>query len=133
MMLAYGPGDNGYTGSAFEGVGFFPWVGANLSFIIEPVFGFTSPEAIAFPVTSLGSVGASLAMVPQFLESGIIDANGICVYTAIGICNAGFLSTHVGMMDGIGERSLVSVAIGSHFIGGLCAGFFGHLLFLLLG
>jgi hypothetical protein len=133
MMLAYGPGDNGYTGGAFEGVGFFPWVGANLSFIIEPVFGFTSPEAIAFPVTSLGSVGASLAMVPQFLESGIIDANGICVYTAIGICNAGFLSTHVGMMDGIGERSLVSVAIGSHFIGGLCAGFFGHLLFLLLG
>jgi hypothetical protein len=133
MMLAYGPGDNGYTGAAFEGVGFFPWVGANLSFIIEPVFGFTSPEAIAFPVTSLGSVGASLAMVPQFLESGIIDANGICVYTAIGICNAGFLSTHVGMMDGIGERSLISVAIGSHFIGGLCAGFFGHLLFLLLG
>jgi hypothetical protein len=133
MMLAYGPGDNGYTGAAFEGVGFFPWVGANLSFVIEPIFGFTSPEAIAFPVTSLGSVGASLAMVPQFLESGIIDANGICVYTAIGICNAGFLSTHVGMMDGLGERSLVSVAIGSHFIGGLCAGFFGHLLFLLLG
>jgi hypothetical protein len=30
---------------------------------------------------------ASLAMVPQFLESGIIDANGICVYTAIGIYN----------------------------------------------
>jgi hypothetical protein len=110
MMLAYGPGDNGYTGTAFEGVGFFPWVGSNLSFIIEPIFGFTSPEAIAFPVTSLGSVGASLAMMPQFLESGIIDANGICVYTAIGICNAGFLSTHVGMMDGIGERSLVSVA-----------------------
>jgi len=132
-MLAYGPGDNGYTGAAFEGVGFFPWVGAKLSFMIEPIFGFTSPEAIAFPVTSLGSVGASLAMVPQFLESGIIDANGICVYTAIGICNAGFLSTHVGMMDGLGERNLVSVAIGSHFIGGLCAGFFGHLLFQLLG
>jgi hypothetical protein len=133
MMLAYGPGDNGYTGGAFEGIGFFPWVGAHLSFIIEPMFGFTSPEAIAFPVTSLGSVGASLAMVPQFLESGIIDANGICVFTAIGICNAGFLSTHVGMMDGIGERSLTSVAIGSHFIGGLCAGVFAHLLFLLLG
>ncbi|MCP4047693.1 MAG: hypothetical protein GY732_17105 [Gammaproteobacteria bacterium] len=133
MMLAYGPGDDGYTGGAFEGIGFFPWVGTKLSFIIEPMFGFTSPEAIAFPVTSLGSVGASLAMVPQFLESGIIDANGICVFTAIGICNAGFLSTHVGMMDGIGERSLTSVAIGSHFIGGLCAGVFGHLLFLLLG
>jgi hypothetical protein len=133
MMLANGPGASGYTGGAFEGIGFLPWVGANLAFIVEPLFGFTSPEAIAFPVTSLGSVGASLAMVPQFLESGIIDANGICVYTAIGICNAGFLSTHVGMMDGIGERNLASVAIGTHFIGGLCAGIFGHLLFVVLG
>ena len=133
MMLSYGPGADGYTGSLKEGIAFFPWVGQNLSFIIEPVFGFTSPEAIAFPVTSLGSVNASLGMVPEFLESGIIDANGICVYTAIGICNAGFLSTHVGMMDGIGERSLTNVAIGTHFIGGLSAGFFGHMLFLLLG
>jgi hypothetical protein len=133
MMLAYGPGDHGYTGGAFEGVGFLPWAGAKLSFIIEPMFGFTSPEAIAFPVTSLGSVGASLAMVPQFLETGIIDANGICVYTAIGICNAGFLSTHVGMMDGIGERNLASVAIGTHFIGGVSAGVFAHLLFRFLG
>jgi hypothetical protein len=72
-------------------------------------------------------------MVPQFLETGIIDANGICVYTAIGICNAGFLSTHVGMMDGIGERNLASVAIGTHFIGGVSAGVFAHLLFRFLG
>lgn len=133
MMLAYGPNDGVYTGGAFEGIGFFPWIGEKLSFIIEPVFGFTTPEAIAFPVTSLGSVGAAISMVPQFLESGIIDAKGVCVFTAIGICNAGFLSTHVGMMDGIGERDLTSVAIGTHFIGGLSAGFFGHMLFLLLG
>jgi hypothetical protein len=133
MMLAYGPGVEGYTGALREGVGFFPWVGAQLSFIIEPVFGFTSPAAIAFPVTSLGSVGASLAMVPQFLQSGIIDANDICVYTAIGICNAGFLSTHVGMMDGIGERSLTSVAIASHAVGGLFAGFSAHMLYMVFG
>ena len=134
MMLAYGPPDGGaYTGGAFEGIGFFPWVGEKLSFIIEPVFGFTTPEAIAFPVTSLGSVGAAMAMVPQFLDSGIVNAKGICVFTAIGICNAGFLSTHVGMMDGIGERDLTSVAIATHFVGGLSAGFFGHMLFLLLG
>ncbi len=133
MMLAYGPSEGVYTGGAFEGIGFFPWVGEKLSFIIEPIFGFTTPEAIAFPVTSLGSVGAAIAMVPQFLESGIVDAKGICVFTAIGICNAGFLSTHVGMMDGIGERDLTSVAIATHFVGGLCAGFFGHVLFLLLG
>jgi len=133
MMLAYGPSEGVYTGGAFEGIGFFPWVGEKLSFIIEPIFGFTTPEAIAFPVTSLGSVGAAIAMVPQFLESGIVDAKGICVFTAIGVCNAGFLSTHVGMMDGIGERDLTSVAIATHFIGGLSAGFFGHVLFLLLG
>ena len=133
MMLAYGPNEGAYTGGAFEGIGFFPWIGEKLSFIIEPVFGFTTPEAIAFPVTSLGSVGAAISMVPQFLESGIVDAKGVCVFTAIGICNAGFLSTHVGMMDGIGERDLTSVAIATHFIGGLSAGFFGHMLFLLLG
>jgi hypothetical protein len=133
MMLAFGPTEGAYTGAAFEGIAFFPWLGAKLSFIIEPLFGFSSPEAIAFPVTSLGSVGAALAIVPEFLESGIVGAKEICVFTAIGICNAGFLSTHVGMMDGIRERGLTNVAIGTHFVGGCCAGVFGHVLFLLLG
>jgi len=130
MMLAYGSKDGVYTGAAYEGVAFFPWLGAKLSFIIEPLFGFSNPEAIAFPVTTIGSVGAALAMVPQFLETGIIGAKEICVFTAIGICNAGFLSTHVGMMDGIRERDLTNVAIATHFIGGLSAGIFAHLLFL---
>ena len=133
MMLAYGPTDGVYTGGAYEGIAFFPWIGGQLSFIIEPLFGFSHPEAIAFPVTSLGSVGAAISMVPQFLESGIIDAKDICVFTAIGICNAGFLSTHVGMMDGIKERGLTSVAIATHFAGGLCAGVLAHGLFLLFG
>ena len=133
MMLAFGPGEGGYTGGAYEGIAFFPWIGEKLSFIIEPLFGFSNPEAIAFPVTSLGSVGAAISMVPQFLESGIIGAKGICVFTAIGICNAGFLSVHVGMMDGLKERDLTSVAIATHFIGGLSAGVFGHALFLLFG
>ena len=133
MMLAYGSNDGVYTGAAYEGIAFFPWIGAKLSFLIEPLFGFSNPEAIAFPVTSLGSVGAAIAMVPQFLESGIIDAKTVCVFTAIGICNAGFLSTHVGMMDGIKERGLTNVAIATHFAGGLCAGVIGHALFLLFG
>jgi hypothetical protein len=133
MMLAFGPSEAGYTGGAYEGIALFPWVGEKLSFIIEPLFGFSNPEAIAFPVTSLGSVGAAIAMVPHFLESGIIGAKGICVFTAIGICNAGFLSVHVGMMDGMRERDLTSVAIATHFFGGLCAGVFGHALFLLFG
>jgi hypothetical protein len=133
MMLAYGPSEGVYTGGAYEGISFFPWIGERLSFVIEPLFGFTNPQAIAFPVTSLGSVGAAISMVPQFLEGGVIGAKGICVFTAIGICNAGFLSTHVGMMDGIKERELTNVAIGTHFVGGLCAGVIGHMLFLLLG
>ncbi len=133
MMLAYGSKDGVYTGAAYEGIAFFPWVGEKLSFIIEPLFGFSHPEAIAFPVTSWGSVGAAIAMVPKFLESGIIGAKEICVFTAIGICNAGFLSTHVGMMDGIKERGLTNLAIATHFAGGLAAGVFGHVLYLLLG
>jgi hypothetical protein len=133
MMLSFGPGEAGYTGGAYEGIAFFPWVGEKLAFIIEPLFGFSNPEAIAFPVTALGSVGAAVAMVPQFLETGIIGAKGICVFTAMGICLAGFLSVHVGMMDGLRERDLASAAIGTHFVGGLCAGVFGHVLFLLFG
>jgi hypothetical protein len=131
MMLAYGPKDGVYTGGAYEGIAFFPWIGAKLSFIIEPLFGFSHPEAIAFPVTSLGSVGAALALVPRFLSSGIIGVKEICVFTAIGICMAGFLSTHVGMMDGIKERELTNVAILTHFAGALAAGILGHVLFLL--
>jgi hypothetical protein len=133
MMLAYGPKDGVYTGGAYEGIAFFPWIGEKLSFIIEPLFGFSHPEAIAFPVTSLGSVGAALALVPKFLDTGIIGIKEICVFTAIGICMAGFLSTHVGMMDGIKERELTNVAILTHFAGALAAGVFGHILFLLLG
>jgi hypothetical protein len=37
------------------------------------------------------------------------------------------------MMDGIKERDLTNVAIATHFVGGLCAGIFGHALFLLFG
>ena len=133
MMLSFGPAEGGYTGSAYEGIAFFPWVGEKLSFIIEPLFGFTNPEAIAFPITSLGSVGAALALIPQFLQSGIIGAKDICVLTAIGICFAGFLSVHVGMMDGLKERDLTSMAIATHFVGGLSAGVFGHALFLIFG
>ena len=133
MMLAYGATDGVYTGAAYEGVAFFPWLGDKFSFLIEPLFGFSNPQVIAFPVTSLGSVGAALATVPKFLESGIVGAKEICVFTAIGICMAGFLSTHVGMMDGIKERDLTNVAIVTHLIGSLSAGVFGHALFLLFG
>lgn len=131
MMLVKGPGPEGlYTGGAWEGIAFFPWLGGQLSFILNPLFGFTSPEAIAFPFTSVGSVGASLGMVPEFLKSGLIGPNDIAVFTAIGMCYSGFLTVHVAMMDALNCRGLATKAIGVHAIAGICAGVFAHWAFI---
>lgn len=130
MMLAKGASDSGaYTGAAYEGIALFPWIGEKLNFILQPLFGFSDPGAIAFPVTSLGSVGASLGIAKNMLETGLIGARDIAVFTAMGICNAGFLSVHVGMMDAIGERDLINQAIVTQLIGGLVAGIAANILF----
>lgn len=122
-----------YTGAAYEGVALIPKVGAFLSPVLNALFGFTSNEAIAFPLTALGSVGAALGMVPKLLTDGSITANDIAVFTALGMCWSGYLSTHVGMMDALGVRKLAPKAILSHTLGGLAAGISAHFLFLLLG
>lgn len=98
----------------------------------DPLFGFTSPEAIAFPITSLGAVGAAMSLVPQFITDGIVTANDIAVFTAMGMCWSGYLSTHVGMMDALDARHLTGKAIISHTIGGICAGISAHFIFMLL-
>ena len=73
MMLTFGPSKDGsYTGAAYEGVKLLPYLGEKISFIVKPLFGFKSPEAIAFPVTSLGAVGAAMSMVPNFIQNNII-------------------------------------------------------------
>ena len=133
MMLTFKMPAGGYTGAAYEGVGFLPWLGEKLTFILEPLFGFHSAEAIAFPITALGAVGGAISLVPEFLKSGIIGANDIAVFTAMGMCWSGYLSTHIGMMDALGVRKLSSKAIVSHTIGGLAAGVIAHYLFVLLG
>ena len=138
MLLTFGPstdpvtGAKVYTGAAYEGIGLLPLIGEKISFILEPLFGFTSPEAIAFPITSLGAVGAAMSLVPQFITDGIIGPNDIAVFTAMGMCWSGYLSTHVGMMDALDARELTSKAILSHTIGGLCAGISAHLIFTLI-
>lgn len=134
MMLTFGPADPsvGYQGKAFEGVAVLPYIGEKLSFILKPLFGFHSPEAIAFPITALGAVGSALSLVPKFLEEGLIGANEIAVFTAMGMCWSGYLSTHVAMMDILGYRKFTSKAIGSHAIGGLVAGIVAHLIMLLI-
>lgn len=139
MILTFGPstdpstGEAIYTGAAYEGIGLLPVIGEKISFILEPLFGFTSAEAIAFPITSLGAVGAAMSLVPKFITDGIITPNDIAVFTAMGMCWSGYLSTHVGMMDALSARKLTSKAIFSHTIGGLCAGISAHIIFMLLG
>ena len=133
MMLTFKMPAGGYTGAAYEGVGFLPWLGEKITFILEPLFGFHSAEAIAFPITALGAVGGAISLVPEFLKSGLIGANDIAVFTAMGMCWSGYLSTHIGMMDALGVRKLSSKAIVSHTIGGLAAGVIAHYLFVLLG
>ncbi len=136
MIFTFGPAgyDHGvaiYTGAKKEGVALFPKIGALLSPVLTPLFGFKSPEAIAFPITSLGSVGASMALVKDFIAHNLIGPNDIAVFTAMGMCWSGYLSTHVGMMDALNVRKLASKAILSHTIGGLVAGISAHYLFLL--
>ncbi|MEG0397568.1 MAG: hypothetical protein RR656_00625, partial [Cetobacterium sp.] len=85
LMLKNGPTNGVYTGAAYEGVGFLQYVGEKLNFILRPLFGFTSPKAIAFPITSLGAVGAALGLVPQFIKEGAITSREIAVFTAMGM------------------------------------------------
>lgn len=134
MMITFGPGEGGqYTGAAYEGVEFLPLVGQKLQFIFEPIFGFQSPEAIAFPITALGAVGAAISLVPNFIATGVALPNDIAVFTAMGMCWSGYLSTHIAMMDALDSRELAGKAILSHTIGGLAAGVAAHFIFMLIG
>jgi len=132
LMFTFGPGPQGYTGAAYQGIEILPLLGQKLAFIIEPLFGFTSPKAIAFPLTSLGAVGAALGLVPKFIQEGIISGNDIAVFTAMGMCWSGYLSTHVGMMDALKSRFLIGKAILSHTIGGIFAGISAHWIYVLM-
>src|SRR5574344_2431812 len=130
MMLTFGSADGVYTGSAYEGVPLIPWLAGKIDFVFEWLFGFTNSELIAFPITALGAVGAALGLVPHFQEAGLLDNNAIAVFTAIGMCWSGFLSTHTAMMDSMGFRQLTAKAILAHTIGGLFAGITAHWLFV---
>lgn len=132
IMLTNGPGPNGYTGEANQGIALLPVIGEKLSFIINPIFGFKSPEAIAVPITALGSAGAAIGLVADMAGRGIISGNDIAVFTSICMCWSGYLSTHIAMMDALDTKEMTGNAIICHTIGGLCAGFFAHLIWTLL-
>ena len=134
MMLTFGAaGGNGeYLGVAYEGVPVISWAANKINFIFDWLFGFKYGALISFPMTALGAVGAAIGLVPRFITEGIIDNNAIAVFTAIGMCWSGFLSTHAAMLDSLGYRKLIGKAIGAHTIGGLCAGIAAHWLYVLL-
>ncbi len=129
MILTFGPSAEGYTGSAYEGIALLPYLAGKINFVFEWLFGFENPELIAFPITSLGAVGAALGLIPKFQAEGLIDGNAIAVFTAMGMCWSGYLSTHTAMLDSLGYRKLTSKAIISHTVGGLVAGISAHWIY----
>lgn len=132
LMLTNSAPAGGYTGAAYEGVGLLPWIGEKLQFIITPLFGFSSPEAVAVPITALGAAGAAIGIVEKLIAAGQANAHDIAVFTAMCMCWSGYLSTHVAMMDSLECRHLVGKAILYHTIGGACAGIAANWLYRLM-
>ena len=132
MLFTFGAGaDGAYDGSAYQGVELLPWLANKIGFLFEWLFGFQDPHLIAFPITALGAVGAALSLVPNFLSHGWVDGNAIAVFTAIGMCWSGYLSTHTAMLDSLGYRELTPKAILAHTIGGVVAAIVAHWAYLL--
>ena len=132
MILTNSVPSGGFTGAAYEGVGLLPALGDKISFILNPLFGFSTSSCIAVPITALGAAGAAIALVPNMISSSLASANDVAVFTAMCMCWSGFLSTHVAMMDTLGFSKMTSKAILSHTIGGLVAGITAHLIFILI-
>ena len=133
MMLTNGPSETGeFTGAAYEGIAVLPWVGEKLGFILQPLFGFQSSEAIAVPITALGAAGAAITVAENLWVASLANAHDIAVFTAMCMCWSGYLSTHVAMMDNLKCSYLVGPALISHTIGGLCAGIFANWFYQLL-
>ena len=131
MLITNGPGAEGYTGGAFEGIALLPAVAEKFSFILTPLFGFSDPSCVAVPITALGSAGAAIGLVPKMVAAGTVHAHDIAVMTAMCMCWSGYLSTHVAMMDALQCRHLTGHAILCHTLGGLGAGISANLLYRL--
>ena len=131
MILTFGAGADGvYNGEAYEGIELLPFLASKINFLFDWLFGFQDPHLVAFPITALGAVGAALGLVPSFVAEGWADGNAIAVFTAIGMCWSGYLSTHTAMLDSLGYRELTSKAILAHTIGGLVAAIVAHWIFM---
>lgn len=134
MIVTFGPKDAaiGYQGLAYEGVPILPQLAGYINGVFEFLFGFKSPELIAFPITALGAVGAALSLVKAFLAEGLITGNVIAVFTAMGMTWSGYLSTHTAMLDTLGHRALTSKALLAHTVGGIIAGVVANYMYQLI-
>lgn len=132
MMLTKGPGASGYTGDAYQGIALLPMIANKANFILQPLFGFSSPECISVPITAMGSTGATFAIIRELVTTGLAKGSDIAVFTAICMCWSGYLSTHVSMMQALNHSELSGKSILFHTIGGICAGVFAHYLYLFL-
>ena len=132
MMLTNTTPAGVYTGAAYEGIGLLPAIGQQLDFIIKPLFGFSTGECIAVPITALGAAGAAIGLIPPMVTAGLVTGNDIAVFTAMCMCFSGYLSTHVSMMDSMGFREFTTSSILFHTIGGIVAGFVAHGLYELI-
>ena len=135
LMLTNSAPAGGYTGAAYEGVGFLPMVASKVDFILMPLFGFSCPEAVSVPITALGAAGAAIGIAENLVVAGLSGAHDIAVFTAMCMCWSGYLSTHVAMMDSLKCSYLTGVAILCHTFGGLVAGIvanWGYNLIMLL-
>ncbi len=122
----------GYQGLAYEGVPILPYLAGKLSWLFEALYGFRHPELIAFPVTSLGAVGAALSLVKEFVAQGFIGINEVAVFSAMGMCWSGFLSTHTAILDSLKFRFLTPRSLVAQTIGGLVAGVVAHYIVVAL-
>lgn len=134
MILTFGPaGDNGeYLGVAYEGVKLLPTIGSYFLPVAQYLWGFTNAELLAYPFTALGAVGSAMGLTDGFLKAGLANAQTVAVFTGMGICMSGFLSTHIGMLDTLKQNHFVKQAIGYHLLGGLAAGVFANYLYIII-
>lgn len=133
MMLTNGASADGtYTGAAYEGIALLPYLGEKVEFILKPLFGFTSANGVAVPITALGAAGAAIGLIPGLVMDGLATGNDVAVFTSMCMCWSGYLSTHVAMMDSLKCSEMTGKAILSHTIGGLCAGVSAHWIYTLI-
>ena len=129
MMFTFGAGPQGYDGEAYQGTELLPAMAGKIGFLFEWLFGFHNSELVAFPITALGTVGAALGLIPEFISQNIIDSNAIAVFTAMGMCWSGFLSADAATLDSLGYRSFISRSFVCTFLGGISAGIITHWLY----